>query len=37
VSKDPEIMKEILTHLRSMRDNWIEVMKTAPDVKRAAK
>ena len=27
VSKDPEIMEEILKHLRSMRDNWKEVMK----------
>ncbi len=25
--KDPEILKEILTHLRSMRDTWVEVMK----------
>ncbi|MCD8038427.1 MAG: flagellar export chaperone FliS [Lachnospiraceae bacterium] len=29
VAKDPEIMEEILTHLRSMRDNWKEVMKAA--------
>lgn len=29
VSKDPEIMEEILTHIRSMRDNWKEVMKAA--------
>lgn len=27
ISKDPEIMEEILKHLRSMRDNWKEVMK----------
>jgi flagellar protein FliS len=26
-SKDPEIMKEVVEHLRSMRDNWKEVMK----------
>ena len=25
--KDPEIMEEIVTHLRSVRDNWKEVMK----------
>lgn len=29
MTKDPEIMEEILTHLRSMRDNWKEVMKEA--------
>ncbi len=27
VTKDPEIMEEVVTHLRSMRDNWKEVMK----------
>lgn len=27
ISKDTEILEEILTHLRSMRDNWKEVMK----------
>jgi flagellar protein FliS len=27
MSKDPEIMQEIVKHLRSMRDNWKEVMK----------
>jgi len=27
--KDPEIMEEVLTHLRSVRDNWKEVMKRA--------
>lgn len=27
IAKDPEIMNEIVTHLRSMRDNWKEVMK----------
>lgn len=32
ISKDPEIMEEVLNHLRSMRDNWKEVMKaTAAD------
>ncbi|MCR4754021.1 MAG: flagellar export chaperone FliS [Lachnospiraceae bacterium] len=25
--KDPEILNEVLTHLRSMRDTWVEVMK----------
>lgn len=29
IAKDPEIMEEILSHLRSMRDNWKEVMKKA--------
>jgi flagellar protein FliS len=29
MTKDPEIMEEVLTHLRSMRDNWKEVMKAA--------
>lgn len=28
-SKDPSIMEEIVTHLRSVRDNWKEVMKKA--------
>lgn len=27
ISKDPEIMQEVVKHLRSMRDNWKEVMK----------
>ncbi|MDE6622544.1 MAG: flagellar export chaperone FliS [Lachnospiraceae bacterium] len=27
IAKDPEIMEEVLKHLRSMRDNWKEVMK----------
>ena len=27
IAKDPEIMEEVLRHLRSMRDNWKEVMK----------
>ena len=25
--KDAEILQEVLTHLRSMRDTWVEVMK----------
>ena len=30
IKKDPEIMEEVLTHLRTMRDTWKEVMaKTA--------
>ncbi len=29
VSKDPAIMEEIVEHLRSVRDNWKEVMKKA--------
>lgn len=29
MKKDKEIMEEILTHLRSVRDNWKEVMKKA--------
>lgn len=27
--KDKEIVEEVVTHLRSMRDNWKEVMKAA--------
>lgn len=27
VKKDPEIMEEIIGHLRSMRDTWAEVMR----------
>lgn len=27
IAKDQEIMEEVLKHLRSMRDNWKEVMK----------
>lgn len=29
LKKDKEILEEVLTHLRSMRDTWIEVMHTA--------
>lgn len=29
VTKDKEIMEEVVMHLRSMRDNWKEVMKRA--------
>lgn len=27
VKKDPEIMEEVIKHLRSMRETWAEVMK----------
>ena len=30
-TKDPSIMEEIVMHLRSVRDNWKEVMKKAKD------
>lgn len=30
--KDPEILEEVNTHLRSMRDTWKEVMKKAHTV-----
>lgn len=29
ISKDPKDMEEVLMHLRSVRDNWKEVMKRA--------
>lgn len=29
ISKDEEILKEILVHLRDMRDTWKEVMKNS--------
>lgn len=31
LKKDKEIMEEILTHLRTMRETWVEVMKRAKD------
>jgi flagellar protein FliS len=34
MTKDPEIMEEVRMHLRSMRDNWKEVMKTAPGMRK---
>ena len=34
VAKDPEIMEEVLKHLRSMRDNWKEVIKKAASEKK---
>lgn len=27
IHKDKDILEEVLTHLRSMRDTWVEVMK----------
>lgn len=29
LKKDPEILKEVLEHLRTMRDTWKEVLRTA--------
>lgn len=29
IKKDKEIMEEVLTHLRTMRDTWKDVMKTS--------
>ena len=29
ISKDPEILEEVNTHLRSVRDTWKEVMRLA--------
>ncbi len=31
IKKDKEILEEINTHLRSVRDNWKEVMRVAKD------
>ena len=36
VSKDKEIMEEMVMHIRSMRDNWKEVMKRAKQPQFAA-
>ena len=36
VSKDKEIMEEVVLHIRSMRDNWKEVMKRAKQPQSAA-
>jgi len=33
IRKDKEIMEEVVKHLRSMRDNWKEVMKKAAQEK----
>lgn len=30
IKKDKEILEEVLTHLRTMRDTWKEVMRLAP-------
>lgn len=35
LKKDPEILEEVLGHLRGMRDTWKEVMKTANTQKTA--
>ena len=33
IKKDIEILEECLTHLRTMRDTWKEVMKAAPNTR----
>ena len=35
-TKDEEIMKEVVEHLRSMRDNWKEVMKKVKEEREGA-
>ena len=35
LKKDPEILDEVLEHLRTMRDTWKEVMRTANAPKSA--
>ncbi len=35
-TKDVEIMKEVVEHLRSMRDNWKEVMKKVKEEREGA-
>ena len=35
LKKDPEILNEVLEHLRTMRDTWKEVMRTANAQKTA--
>ena len=35
LKKDPEILDEVLEHLRTMRDTWKEVMRTANTPKTA--
>ena len=35
LKKDPEILNEVLEHLRTMRDTWKEVMHTANAPKTA--
>lgn len=37
LSKDKEIMEEVVEHLRSMRDNWKEVMKRAKMAQQSMK
>lgn len=35
LKKDPEILKEVLEHLREMRDTWKEVMRITSEQKSA--
>ena len=35
ITKDKAIMEEIVVHLRSMRDNWKEVMKKVKEQPQA--
>ena len=35
IKKDKEILEEVNTHLRSMRDNWKEVMRLSKEKNRA--
>lgn len=35
MKKDPAILEEVNTHLRSMRDTWKEVMKTSKEKQKA--
>ena len=35
VKKDPEILEEVNTHLRSMRDTWKQVMEANKGKKQA--
>lgn len=35
LKKDPEVLNEVLEHLREMRDTWKEVMRTANTQKTA--
>ena len=34
LTKDPEIMEEVVRHLRSMRDTWKEVMRINKEMGR---
>lgn len=35
ITKDPQILEEVLKHLRTMRDTWKEVMKLTANGKKA--